>query len=114
MVKFKGFRLANNDCVVLVSTGGDVWANLPLYLDEFYSSPTGFEWGYFGAGPTQLAYAMLRFLAEGLEYNQDDLEQLARDFKWHVVGSFKREGWEYEVEGFQPVLDYINFLREIE
>ena len=32
---------------------------LPLHLDVRNHSPTGFEWGYAGSGPAQLALAML-------------------------------------------------------
>ena len=32
---------------------------LPLGLDKWNHSPTGFCWGYAGSGPTQLAKAML-------------------------------------------------------
>ena len=31
---------------------------LPLRLDLFNHSPTGFAWGYHGSGPTQLALAI--------------------------------------------------------
>lgn len=34
---------------------------LNLRLGEVNHSPTGFEWGYSGSGPAQLAYAMLRY-----------------------------------------------------
>ena len=33
---------------------------LRLRLDLFNHSPTGFEWGYAGSGPVQLALAILR------------------------------------------------------
>ena len=32
---------------------------LPLRLDLFNHSPTGFSWGYGGSGPAQLALALL-------------------------------------------------------
>lgn len=32
---------------------------LPLRLDLWNHSPTGFEWGYGGSGPAQLALAIL-------------------------------------------------------
>lgn len=39
--------------------GKRVWP-LPLHLHEVNHSPTGFEWGYLGSGPAQLAYEILR------------------------------------------------------
>ena len=35
---------------------------LPLRLDLFNHSPTGFSWGYGGSGPAQLALARLPML----------------------------------------------------
>lgn len=40
--------------------GVDVIPSLPLYLNECNHSPCGFEFGYCGSGPHQLAYALLR------------------------------------------------------
>lgn len=43
-------------------------------------SPTGFEWGYGGSGPAQLALAIL------LDYcNPDEAVQRHQAFKWAVV-----------------------------
>ena len=41
-------------------------SELPLRLDLANHSPTGFEWGYLGSGPAQLALAMLA------AYRKDD------------------------------------------
>jgi hypothetical protein len=35
------------------------WRDLPLRLEIFNHSPSGFEWGYLGSGPAQLALAIL-------------------------------------------------------
>jgi len=35
------------------------WRDLPLRPDVFDHSPSGFEWGYLGSGPAQLALAIL-------------------------------------------------------
>ncbi len=55
-------------------------------LDLDNHSPTGFEWGYGGSGPAQLALAILA------DYTRDD--QLALNlhqrFKFKVIGSLKR------------------------
>ncbi len=52
------------------------------------ASPTGFEWGYRGSGPYQLALALL------LEHGVPDAEALvmAGDFL-SVVAGFPREDW---------------------
>lgn len=37
-------------------------ADLTLYLNEVNHSPDGFGWGYYGSGPSQTAYAILRYV----------------------------------------------------
>jgi hypothetical protein len=47
---------------VRTTAGTEVTVNgtsLPLHLDKVNHSPTGFEWGYYGSGPAQLAFAIL-------------------------------------------------------
>lgn len=56
-----------DDNIVVMSVDGEFEANVPLYLDEVNHSPTGFEWGYYGSGPSQLAYAILRSYFELVE-----------------------------------------------
>jgi hypothetical protein len=52
-------------------------------------SPDGFEWGYGGSGPADLALSILADVI-GPEEAQD----LYQHFKWDVVSSLPREGWE--------------------
>jgi hypothetical protein len=59
---------------------------LPLRLDLFNHSPTGFSWGYTGSGPAQLALALL---ADAL--GDDDLAvRLHQDFKFKVVACWPK------------------------
>ncbi|HVQ49769.1 MAG TPA: DUF6166 domain-containing protein [Mycobacterium sp.] len=37
---------------------GDRTEPLPLHLEVYNHSPSGFEWGYLGSGPAQLALAL--------------------------------------------------------
>jgi hypothetical protein len=50
-------------------------------FDLWEHSPTGFEWGYGGSGPAQLALALLA------DHLGDDEQAIAlhQDFKWAVV-----------------------------
>jgi Family of unknown function (DUF6166) len=71
------------ECVV--TADGDP---LPLRLDLARHSPTGFEWGYGGSGPAQLALALLAHhlgAAAALE--------LYQRFKWSVVAKLNRDQW---------------------
>ncbi|MFO0888334.1 MAG: DUF6166 domain-containing protein [Isosphaeraceae bacterium] len=61
---------------------------LPLRLDLAKKSPTGFEWGYNGSGPAQLALAMLAD-AIGDERAMPNLQR----FKFAVVGRLPQMGW---------------------
>ena len=58
-------------------------------LDLWNHSPTGFEWGYGGSGPAQLALALL---ADHLG-NDDAAVSLHQDFKSQVVASLPHRGW---------------------
>lgn len=100
-LKFKGTR-GRKDCMVLVShDGGESYANLPLYLKWVNHSPTGFEWGYYGSGPSQLAYAIWHHyfvVVEGL--SEEDAHEKALDiyvkFKQDVLGRIHGSAWELE------------------
>ena len=58
-------------------------------LDLWNHSPTGFEWGYGGSGPAQLALAIL---ADHLG-NDDEAVGLHQQFKWELVAKLPRLGW---------------------
>jgi hypothetical protein len=54
--QYNGLRTADG-CVVTVKNGRT--RKLPRKLGVANHSPTGFEWGYAGSGPAQLALALL-------------------------------------------------------
>jgi len=58
-------------------------------LDLWNHSPTGFEWGYGGSGPAQLALALL---ADCLEYEEDAIGW-HQDFKANVIVGLPHDGW---------------------
>lgn len=62
---------------------------LDLRLDLYNHSPTGFEWGYGGSGPAQVALAIL---ADHLG-NDDEAMSLYQDFKHAVVAGLPKRGW---------------------
>jgi Family of unknown function (DUF6166) len=55
-------------------------------LDLYNHSPTGFEWGYGGSGPAQLAMAIL---ADHLGDDERALSLYQR-FKWAVIAELPR------------------------
>jgi hypothetical protein len=64
--------------------------HLPLRLDLRNHSPTGFDWGYDGSGPAQLALAILA------DYLQDDRATLTfyQDFKRSVIANLPPGDWQ--------------------
>ena len=58
-------------------------------FDLWNHSPTGFEWGYGGSGPTQLALALL---ADCLN-DGDQALSLYQEFKFRIVASLPHRGW---------------------
>ena len=79
MARYLGWRSLSGECVVMVDG-----AALDQRLDLYSHSPTGFEWGYGGSGPAQLALAIL---AHHLP-NANDALALHQEFKWSWVFFF--------------------------
>jgi len=55
-----------------------------------FHSPTGYEWGYGGSGPADLALSILtHYLGD-----QRQAELLHQEFKWDFIAQFPQEkGW---------------------
>jgi Family of unknown function (DUF6166) len=75
--------------------------------DLWNHSPSGFEWGYGGSGPAQLALAILA------DHCNDDEEafNFYQRFKWAVVAELSGRGWTLTTPEIERVL--LN-LREVE
>jgi hypothetical protein len=56
-------------------------------------SPTGFEWGYGGSGPADLALNILIMFA-----SKPLAEKLYQAFKWDMIADIPREGTEIDEE----------------
>src|SRR5438132_9952066 len=63
-------------------------------------SPTGFEWGYGGSGPAQLALAML---ADHLG-DDEQAVSLHQDFKRTVIANLPHRGWTLTSEQIELAL----------
>lgn len=90
MIIFVGTRGADGAAVHIEDRAG-ARRPLPLRLDLVGHSPTGFEWGYGGSGPAQLALAILAIVV-------GDADALAnyQAFKCDVVFGLPHEGWRLE------------------
>lgn len=88
MKMYLGSRLRSGRAIVTVGPGMDAFARpLDPRHDLANHSPDGFEWGYSGSGPSQLALALL---ADALG---DDARALAlyQDFKRTFVALLDAE-----------------------
>ena len=66
-------------------------------------SPTGFDWGYCGSGPAQLALAIL---AHHCESDEEALDLYQR-FKWSVIANLPRIGWNLSARQIDEALERI-------
>lgn len=83
MKRYEGYR---QGYAVIVTING---RPLNLRLDLYNHSPSGFEWGYCGSGPAQLALALL---ADHLG-NDEQAFNLYQRFKWAVTVELPRKCW---------------------
>jgi len=85
--------LRNDDGSCSVSVNGQP---LDPRLDWQYHNPTGFDWGFQGSGPAQLALAIL---ADYLGQERKELVLLFyQKFKADVVSEFAFSNWELSGE----------------
>jgi len=69
-------------------------------LDLWNHSPTGFEWGYGGSGPAQLALAIL---ADHCGNDEQALNFYQR-FKWAVIAELPYRAWTLTSQEIDQVL----------
>ena len=83
MKRYEGCR---EGYAVLVTVDG---RRLNPRFDLWNHSPSGFEWGYCGSGPAQLALAILA------DHCNDDEQALNfyQRFKWAIVTGLPRRQW---------------------
>ncbi len=97
IAKLKGFRpemAHSGNCKVWLN---DKALSHAKSLKHVTHSPEGFNWGYGGSGPAQLAYAICHEL-----YGKDVARQIYQDFKWRFLVAI-------EDDSFDLVLDLAEF-----
>lgn len=89
-VRYNGFRSPADGRTLVFRQHGCLAAPLPLRLDLRAHSPTGFEWGYHGSGPADLALAVMHALLPPVseEEEQRHLEAARRE---DYAGDFEHE-----------------------
>jgi len=89
-VWYQGHRVHDGGPNVVARYDDTSAAPLDLRLDVCNHSPTGFEWGYGGSGPAQLALALC---VDALDGDVTRAQRIYQHFKWSVVGLLDRETW---------------------
>ncbi len=84
---YVGRRNKADKCEVKV-VQGHTTRNLPLARDV-HNHSQGFEWGYGGSGPAQLALAILVDCLGDAERART----LYQAFKFRVIGKLPKQGW---------------------
>lgn len=74
----------------------------PHYSQQIYNhSPDGFNWGYGGSGPAQLALAILMIylpIEEAVQFHQQ--------FKWDVIAGLPQTDFEVEINLKEKISQY--------
>ena len=98
-------HISLNQALVLQRDGDDVHAivrtNVPHLV--VHHSPNGFEFGYGGSGPADLALNVCQFYLSSIGYHGERVQCydgqcwslawiLHQDFKWRFISSAPREG----------------------
>ena len=98
MATYRGYRYQDSGELVVTKDGESL---SPAPSQKVWNhSPDGFQWGYGGSGPAQLALALL------LDVTGDpDLSaNLHQRFKMEYVAGWG-EYWEFSTEGIQAWVD---------
>lgn len=66
-------------------------------------SPDGFNWGYGGSGPAQLALAVCLELNGGSFTKRDILPFNYQDFKWKYIATLPQSDFDLELEILEPI-----------
>ena len=91
-------RLTPRGAIVEAQPPAGAWHRLDPRLDLRSHSPTGFEWGYGGSGPAQLALALAASrLPDALAH------AIHQHLKWTLVATLDRE-WDLAASGLDSLL----------
>jgi hypothetical protein len=108
MKRYIGIRTQEGCSVEVIGPDGRPRPLEPR-LDIRNHSPDGFEWGYGGSGPAQLALAIL---ADHLG-DDDRAQMLYQRFKFRVVGNLAAAAWTLTAAEIDRHLAEITGARDI-
>lgn len=96
MLKYRGIRINDEagPCSVYRDEDGSVTVLDPSRSQRIVNhSPTGFNWGYFGSGPAQLALGILLDVTG----EPETAERHHQEFKFEFIGGWG-DKWEITAE----------------
>ena len=105
MALFQGVRINEVCCVSM--EGHPLSPRWSLSIRNH--SPTGFEWGYQGSGPAQLALAILLEVTDVKE-----AQRAYQDFKRTVVAAWQEDRWAATTEAIHDWLVKWRLLHPIQ
>lgn len=99
MKAYRGTR-KEDGCVAFVIEDGEA-KELPPRTDLMNHSPDGFEWGYEGSGPAQLALAILAY-----EFGDEEALEWYQTFKRKVIANIGKDvnSWEVTSENLRTIM----------
>jgi hypothetical protein len=105
--KYFGSRAAGAANVGVVDLETKCASSLDAGYRYVNHSPTGFEWGYGGSGPAQLAFALL------LDFFESPSEAMLfyQDFKWKVIARILTDQWELSEDEILTAIQEIRVFR---
>lgn len=103
--QYTGERGARGAHVAVLNLATHEARPLPTGFQYVNHSPNGFEWGYLGSGPAQLAFAIL------LDHFQDPAPARVfyQSFKFEVIACLAHPRWELTTE---QISEAINTIRQ--
>ncbi len=96
MIVYTGIRV-DNVCSVVVQFNRPGWSEVVSYPLHHINrhSPDGFQWGYGGSGPSDLALAIMTdyFYRQGVAKSLEEANGCYQDFKWTFIQPILEDGW---------------------
>jgi hypothetical protein len=95
--RYIGERHGGSDLTRVLVDDGTIRVSLEHHVRH---SPTGFEWGYGGSGPSDLARCILLDYLDGAREPEELawVEASYQDFKFAMIADLPREGFELTAE----------------
>ena len=110
---YEGFRDENDIAKVRVTTIGDFPKGVPddvrLLKHVCQHSPTGFEWGYSGSGPADLALSLLFDHFGETPQAKGRASQIYQAFKVRCVALLPRQGWTIDTAYIDEILNLVYY-----